>query len=148
MTISLLNKYNRILHYALIYLLAISCLIQAYEHNQQIIIEGPIDQQAKIGEQIVLKCKIKNLKGEPQWCIDDFCLGISKKDQINSTIHLTLKGRPRHRIIGDKSKGEFHLMIEPIQLQDNMFYYCMATAASETIKAVKSKKAFLTVLSK
>ena len=39
-------------------------------------------------------------------------------------------------------------MIEPIQLQDNMFYYCMATAASETIKAVKSKKAFLTVLSK
>jgi hypothetical protein len=72
MTISLLNKYNRILHYALIYL-AISCLIKAYEHNQQIIIEGPIDQQAKIGEQIVLKCKIKNLKGEPQWCIDDFC---------------------------------------------------------------------------
>ena len=147
MTISLLNKYNRILHYALIYL-AISCLIKAYEHNQQIIIEGPIDQQAKIGEQIVLKCKIKNLKGEPQWCIDDFCLGISKKDQINSTSHLTLKGRPRHRIIGDKSKGEFHLMIEPIQLQDNMFYYCMATAASETIKAVKSNKAFLTVLSK
>jgi hypothetical protein len=123
-------------------------------HDQQIIQEEPNDQQAKIGEQVILKCRIKNLRGEPQWCIDDFCLGVAKKESsisirdksVNHT--QTLKGRPRHRIIGDKSKGEFHLLIEPIQLQDNMFYYCMVTAASETIKAVKSKKVFLTVLSK
>jgi hypothetical protein len=113
--------------------------------QQQLIVEHPTDQQAKIGEQVLLKCKIRNLKGEPQWCIDDFCLGISKKE-INEN-HQVLKGRPRHRIVGDKSKGEFHLLIEPVQLQDNMYYYCMVTAASESVKAVKSKKAFLTVLS-
>lgn len=116
---------------------------------QQFIIESPNDQQAKIGDQALFKCKIKNLKGEPQWCIDDFCLGVSKNtDNSNqSNNELVLKGRPRYRIVGDKSKGEFHLLIEPVQLQDNMFFYCMATAASETIKAVKSKKVFLTVLS-
>lgn len=122
-------------------------------NDQQVIVEGPADQQAKIGEQVVLKCRIRNLKGEPQWCIDDFCLGVDKRSVSSSNVKSinqtqTLKGRPRHRIVGDKSKGEFHLLIEPIQLQDNMFYYCMVTAASETIKAVKSKKVFLTVLSK
>jgi hypothetical protein len=143
-------------------------LINYSNANQQFISESPNDQQAKIGDQAILKCKIKNLKGEPQWCIDDFCLGVSKKDansipsnnaepkdanganennnNNNSENNMHLKGRPRYRIIGDKSKGEFHLLIEPVQLQDNMFFYCMATAASETIRAVKSKKVFLTVL--
>ena len=137
---------------AVLTVLTIERLAYAYETSsmhQQMIIEGPQDQQAKLGDQIVLKCRIRNLRGEPQWCIDDFCLGVSKKDAANASLtnQLTLKGRPRHRIIGDKSRGEFHLLIEPIQLQDNMFYYCMATAASETVKAVKSKKVFLTVLS-
>ncbi|CAF0810103.1 unnamed protein product [Brachionus calyciflorus] len=115
---------------------------------EQLIQENPQDQQAIIGDRTVLKCRFKNLQGEPQWCIDDFCLGVSKNDIQNKikngTIHL--KGRPRYKILGDRLKGEFHLLIEPVQLQDNMFFYCMATAASETIKAVKSKKIFLTVL--
>jgi hypothetical protein len=152
MTVGFLNK-NKVFLFAIIAILTMKRLVVAYEtssHHQQMIIEGPQDQQAKLGGQVVFKCRIRNLKGEPQWCIDDFCLGVSKKDAANVSIanQLTLKGRPRHRIIGDKSKGEFHLVIEPIQLQDNMFYYCMATAASETVKAVKSKKVFLTVLSK
>jgi hypothetical protein len=122
--------------------------------HQQYIFEGPSDQQAKIGDRAILKCKFKNLKGEPQWCIDDFCLGTSKNKEANGanngteSAHSYLKGRTRYRIVGDKAKGEFHLLIEPIQLQDNMFFYCMATAASETVKAVKSNKVFLTVLSK
>jgi hypothetical protein len=115
--------------------------------QQQLIVEDPIDQQAKIGEKTLLKCRIKNLKGEPQWCIDDFCLGVSKTESQSSG-QLTLKGRPRYRIVGEKSRGEFDLLIEPVQLQDNMYFYCMVTAASETIKAVKSKRVFLTVLSK
>jgi hypothetical protein len=120
-------------------------------NQQQIIIEEPEDQQVNIGDQVTLKCRIENLRGEPQWCIDDFCLGVSHKDadtfsQSKGNEQLTLKGRPRHKIIGDKSKGEFHLLIEPVQLQDNMYYYCMTTAATENIKAVKSKKVFVTVL--
>ena len=124
-------------------------LISCVTSEPQSIVEGPSDQQAKIGEQVLLKCQIKNLKGEPQWCIDDFCLGVSKKDNGESSGNqLTLKGRPRHQIVGNKSNGEFNLLIDPVQLQDNMYYYCMVTAASETVKAVKSNKAFLTVLSK
>lgn len=122
-----------------------------HNHGQQVIVENPTDQQAKIGDQAVFKCRIKNLKGEPQWCIDDFCLGVNKKDALNETSLANgqhLKGRPRYRVVGDRAKGEFNLLIEPVQLQDNMFFYCMATAASETIKAVKSRKVFLTVLSK
>jgi hypothetical protein len=135
-------------------------------YEQQIIVESPIDQQARIGDQALLKCKVRNLRGEPQWCIDDFCLGVNKKDAAGAamgqnettrldvssgattTSGLHLKGRPRYRIVGDRAKGEFNLLIEPVQLQDNMYFYCMVTAASETIKAVKSKKVFLTVLSK
>jgi len=115
----------------------------------QIISQGPQSQQARIGDQVILKCKIENLAGEPQWCIDDFCLGFSRKnhhEQSPEDPQLTLKGRPRHKIIGDRSKGEYHLLIEPVQLQDNMFYYCMATAAVVNIKAVKSERVFLTVL--
>lgn len=112
----------------------------------QLIVEHPQDQQAIIGDRAILKCKFSNLHGEPQWCIDDFCLGLSKKNLYhrNNTAHL--KGRSRYKILGDRGKGEFHLLIEPVQLQDNMYFYCMATAASVTIKAVKSKKVFLTVL--
>ena len=120
-------------------------------YEQQTILEGPEDQQATIGEQVTLKCRINNLRGEPQWCIDDFCLGFLNKDlESKSTGNdlTTLKGRPRHKIVGDKHKGEFHLLIEPVQLQDNMYYYCMATAASGNVKAIKSKRVFLTVLSK
>lgn len=122
-----------------------------YSHGngqQQTIIEDPSDQQVKVGDKALLKCRVKNLRGEPQWCIDDFCLGVSKNliESGNHSAGLSLKGRPRYRIIGDRSRGEFDLLIEPVQLQDNMFFYCMVTAASETIKAVKSKKVFLTVL--
>lgn len=124
-------------------------------HHQQIIVEHPSDQQAKIGDKVEFKCRIRNLRGEPQWCIDDFCLGLAKASSQNSNKTMMndhhqpqhLKGRPRYRIVGDRSRGEFNLLVEPVQLQDNMFFYCMATAASETVKAVKSKKAFLTVLS-
>lgn len=124
-----------------------------YSHGngqQQTIIEDPSDQQVKVGDKALLKCRVKNLRGEPQWCIDDFCLGVSKnlvEPGGNQSAGLSLKGRPRYRIIGDRSRGEFDLLVEPVQLQDNMFFYCMVTAASETIKAVKSKKVFLTVLS-
>jgi hypothetical protein len=140
------------LHRIIFFLFILNNKLNANHLNdQQSIIESPIDTQAKIGDQALLKCRFKNLKGEPQWCIDDFCLGVAKKDQINQNdqyeISLALKGRPRYRIVGDKSKGEFNLLVEPVQLQDNMYFYCMATAASETIKAIKSRKVFLTVLS-
>jgi hypothetical protein len=120
---------------------------------QQRIIQGPQNLQAKIGDQVTLKCQIDNLAGEPQWCIDDFCLGLSRKTTSKSTGDepITLKGRPRHKIVGDPSKGEYHLLIEPVQLQDNMHFFCMATAAlvgTKEVKAVKSDQIFLTVLSK
>jgi hypothetical protein len=116
------------------------------EEKLQWIIEQPVDQQALIGDQVLIKCTIKNLSGEPQWCIDDFCLGLSKKVEGQETIYY-LKGRSRYKIIGDKSKGEFHLLIQPVDLQDNMYFYCMATAASQKVQAVKSNRVFLTVLS-
>ena len=108
-------------------------------NQEQAVIESPNSIVAKLGETVLFKCKFKGLKGEPQWCLDDFCLGITKD--------LTLKGRSRHRIVGNQANGEYNLQIESVQLQDNMFYYCMATAASETAKAVKSAKASLTVIS-
>lgn len=130
-------------------LFVIFCLVVQINAKQQVITEGPVSQQAKIGDSVILKCKIENLAGEPQWCIDDFCLGFSKKvSELSLNEQLTLKGRPRHKIVGDHSKGEYHLRIEPVQLQDNMYFYCMATAAVVNIKAVKSERVFLTVLSK
>ena len=125
----------------LVYLIALSSI-----NANQLIVEHPQDQQAIIGDRTVLKCKFSHLQGEPQWCIDDFCLGVSKKSSYQRNNSAYLKGRSRYKILGDRNKGEFHLLIEPVQLQDNMYFYCMATAASVTIKAVKSKRVFLTVL--
>lgn len=127
---------------------------------QQRIKQGPRNQQAKIGDQVVLKCQIEHLAGEPQWCIDDFCLGFSGAKETTRAANnsaraasgqQTLKGRPRHKIVGDPTQGEYHLLIEPVQLQDNMHFFCMATAAlvgSKEVRAVKSERVFLTVLSK
>lgn len=151
----------------LLLLSPVSPVSQARSHRaqglQQRMKQGPRNQQAKIGDQVVLKCQIENLAGEPQWCIDDFCLGFSGPKETtraptnNSTKaaseqqQQTLKGRPRHKIVGDPTKGEYHLLIEPVQLQDNMHFFCMATAAlvgSKEVRAVKSERVFLTVLSK
>ena len=151
------------------WLLLLSPVSQARTHRpqglQQRMKQGPRNQQAKIGDQVVLKCQIENLAGEPQWCIDDFCLGFSGSKETTTTTtnnstrasgqqvrqQQTLKGRPRHKIVGDPAKGEYHLLIEPVQLQDNMHFFCMATAAlvgSKEVRAVKSERVFLTVLSK
>jgi hypothetical protein len=120
--------------------LLLHCVSLSLGRNEdQQIVESPSNTYAKIGDyNVIFKCRFENLKGEPQWCLDDFCLRITKES--------TLKGRPRHRIIGNHTNGEYNLLIDNVQLQDNMVYYCMATAASETIHAVKSNKAFLTVL--
>ncbi|CAL8278770.1 unnamed protein product [Arctogadus glacialis] len=51
------------------------------------------------------------------------------------------KGYPRYDIVGDHSKGEYHLLIQRTEMQDDAFFECQAIQA-----AIRSRPARLTVL--
>ncbi|KAK7925303.1 hypothetical protein WMY93_007613 [Mugilogobius chulae] len=50
-------------------------------------------------------------------------------------------GYPRYDIVGDHSKGEYHLLIQRTDIQDDAFFECQAIQA-----AIRSRPARLTVL--
>lgn len=52
-------------------------------------------------------------------------------------------GYPRYDIVGDHSKGEYHLLIQRTDIQDDAFFECQAIQA-----AIRSRPAHLTVLGK
>ncbi|KAJ0062135.1 hypothetical protein NL108_015972 [Boleophthalmus pectinirostris] len=52
-------------------------------------------------------------------------------------------GYPRYNIVGDHGKGEFHLLIQRTDIQDDAFFECQAIQA-----AIRSRPARLTVLGK
>ncbi|KAA8579000.1 hypothetical protein FQN60_007151 [Etheostoma spectabile] len=51
------------------------------------------------------------------------------------------RGYPRYDIVGDHSKGEYHLLIQRTEIQDDAFFECQAIQA-----AIRSRPARLTVL--
>ena len=73
--------------------------------------------------------------GDIIWCKDGFCAFTRKRNFTDS----------RFSFIGDETKGEHHLNIRNVSINDNANYQCQVTA-NRNQKAIKSNLAFLTVL--
>uniref|UniRef100_A0A8P4K7S3 Ig-like domain-containing protein n=3 Tax=Dicentrarchus labrax TaxID=13489 RepID=A0A8P4K7S3_DICLA len=83
------------------------------------------------GQPVTLPCSIPGYHGMVLWLRDGMALGVNRD----------LSGYPRYDIVGDHSKGEYYLLIQRTEIQDDAFFECQAIQA-----AIRSRPARLTVL--
>lgn len=94
-------------------------------------IQQPHDLVIVAGEPVTLPCTIIGYQGMVLWVKDGLALGVNRD----------LSGYPRYDVIGDHSKGEYHLLIERTELVDDGSFECQAIQV-----AGRSRPAQLTVL--
>ncbi|RNA25670.1 nephrin-like isoform X2 [Brachionus plicatilis] len=88
------------------------------------------------GEDVTLKCTVKNQKGEVFWCRDEsFCVYTRKRNMTD----------PRLSFGGNETLGENHLVIKNASLSDDTKYQCQVLATDKE-PSIKSDWAYLTVL--
>jgi hypothetical protein len=105
---------------------------------EQIFIEKPKNTSVLNGTEAILRCQIKNQKGDITWCRDDsFCTFGRKRNFTDSRLSL----------MGNEANGEHHLVIANATINDNTQYQCQVTA-TDYVEAIKSEWAFLTVVGK
>ncbi|XP_041749628.1 kin of IRRE-like protein 3 isoform X2 [Coregonus clupeaformis] len=93
--------------------------------------QQPTDLVVVAGQPVTLPCSIPGYHGMVLWLRDGMALGVNRD----------LSGYPRYDIVGDHSKGEYHLLIQRTEMQDDAFFECQAIQA-----AIRTRPARLTVL--
>ncbi|XP_058798126.1 irregular chiasm C-roughest protein-like isoform X3 [Phymastichus coffea] len=96
----------------------------------------PSDQTAVIGSKVTLPCRVLNQKGPIQWTKDDFGLGAVRN----------LTGFDRYAMIGSDEEGDFSLLINPVELEDDGVYQCQASPTNDGQPGLRSRFARLSVL--
>uniref|UniRef100_A0A4W5NPF1 Kirre like nephrin family adhesion molecule 3 n=1 Tax=Hucho hucho TaxID=62062 RepID=A0A4W5NPF1_9TELE len=101
--------------------------------NEQLLLfsQQPTDLVVVAGQPVTLPCSIPGYHGMVLWLRDGMALGVNRD----------LSGYPRYDIVGDHSKGEYHLLIQRTEMQDDAFFECQAIQA-----AIRTRPARLTVL--
>lgn len=94
----------------------------------------PVDATARIGDTIILPCRVVNRVGVLQWTKDGFGLGLER----------SLRGFPRYQMIGSDEEGDFSLEITNVQLEDDALYNCQV-GASALDPGIQSRSSKLTV---
>ncbi|KAM9310025.1 nephrin [Pholidichthys leucotaenia] len=110
------------------------CLICGM-HAQQVFRSEPSNLTVPMGATAKLKCEVLRASGTVQWVKDGLLLGPQR----------SLPGFPRYSMIGNPERGQYHLQIKNIQLEDDTVYECQA-GQSETSDAIISTPAWITVL--
>ncbi|KAI4813788.1 hypothetical protein KUCAC02_003016, partial [Chaenocephalus aceratus] len=101
------------------------------EGSSAVFTQQPTDLVVVAGHPVTLPCTIPGYHGMVLWLRDGMALGVNRD----------ISGYPRYDIIGDHSKGEYHLLIQRTEIQDDAFFECQAIQA-----AIRSRPARLTVL--
>uniref|UniRef100_A0A8C2J9X7 Kirre like nephrin family adhesion molecule 3a n=1 Tax=Cyprinus carpio TaxID=7962 RepID=A0A8C2J9X7_CYPCA len=96
-----------------------------------VFIQQPHDLVVVAGQPVTLPCSITGYHGMVLWVKDGLALGVNRD----------MSGYPRYDVIGDHSKGEYHLLIQRTELTDDGSFECQAIQA-----ATRSRPARLTVL--
>ncbi|KAJ7996819.1 hypothetical protein DPEC_G00222480 [Dallia pectoralis] len=93
--------------------------------------QQPTDLVVVSGQPVTLHCSIPGYHGIVLWLRDGMALGVNRD----------ISGYPRYDIVGDHSKGEYHLLIQRTDMQDDASFECQAIQA-----AIRTRPARLTVL--
>ncbi|XP_036451677.1 kin of IRRE-like protein 3 [Colossoma macropomum] len=96
-----------------------------------LLVQQPHDVVVVAGQPVTLPCAITGYHGMVLWVKDGLALGVNRD----------LSGYPRYEVIGDHSKGEYHLLIQRTELADDGSFECQGIQA-----AIRSRPARLTVL--
>merc|ERR1719219_2208106 len=91
------------------------------EAAKQEFLEQPESVTVREGEEVRLDCVVHNKAGTLQWTRDDFGLGTSRD----------LAGYNRYRMVGREERGEWHLLLTNITVEDDARYQCQV-GATET----------------
>nr|XP_053633999.1 nephrin-like [Cherax quadricarinatus] len=83
----------------------------------------PSSVQVMTGEDVVLRCVVANQQGKAQWTKDGFALGFERG----------VPGYPRYQYLGDPSKGEHHLVIKGVTLEEDGEYQCQVGPTATTL---------------
>ncbi|XP_030648060.1 kin of IRRE-like protein 3 [Chanos chanos] len=112
-------------------LLYVSEDILAIGRTCAVFTQQPHDLVVVAGQPVTLPCSIPGYHGIVLWVKDGLALGVNRD----------VSGYPRYDIVGDPSKGEYHLLIQRTELADDALFECQAIQA-----AIRSRPARLTVL--
>ncbi|KAK1800742.1 hypothetical protein P4O66_005926 [Electrophorus voltai] len=96
-----------------------------------VIVQHPHDVVVVAGQPVTLPCAITGYHGMVLWVKDGLALGVNRD----------LSVYPRYDVVGDHSKGEYHLLIQRTELADDGTFECQGIQA-----AIRSRPARLTVL--
>uniref|UniRef100_A0A8C7SKY7 Kirre like nephrin family adhesion molecule 3a n=1 Tax=Oncorhynchus mykiss TaxID=8022 RepID=A0A8C7SKY7_ONCMY len=105
--------------------------VASYDRASAVFTQQPTDLVVVAGQPVTLPCSIPGYHGMVLWLRDGMALGVNRD----------LSGYPRYDIVGDHSKGEYHLLIQRTEMQDDAFFECQAIQA-----AIRTRPARLTVL--
>ncbi|XP_026871270.2 kin of IRRE-like protein 3 [Electrophorus electricus] len=109
--------------------LLLSCLLGL--GTCAVIVQHPHDVVVVAGQPVTLPCAITGYHGMVLWVKDGLALGVNRD----------LSVYPRYDVVGDHSKGEYHLLIQRTELADDGTFECQGIQA-----AIRSRPARLTVL--
>ncbi|XP_072317579.1 nephrin [Eucyclogobius newberryi] len=115
----------------------ISCQDQviARAGAQQVFRSEPRNLTVRMGATAVLRCEVLRASGTVQWVKDGLLLGPER----------SLPGFPRYSMIGNLRRGQYHLQIDNVQLDDDAIFNCQA-GRSESSEPIISNLAWLDVL--
>ncbi|XP_064078820.1 nephrin-like isoform X1 [Macrobrachium nipponense] len=82
----------------------------------------PDSVEVNEGDDVFLSCVVQNQQGKAQWTKDGFALGFERD----------VPGYPRYSYSGDSEKGEHHLVIHGITLEDDGEYQCQVGPTAKT----------------
>ncbi|XP_034730728.1 nephrin isoform X2 [Etheostoma cragini] len=110
------------------------CLIWG-THSQQAFRSEPRNLTVRMGATAVLRCEVLRASGTVQWVKDGLLLGPQR----------SLPGFPRYSMIGNPTRGQYHLQIEKAQLEDDASYECQV-GRSESSRAIISSTVWVNML--
>ncbi|XP_062870810.1 kin of IRRE-like protein 3 [Trichomycterus rosablanca] len=96
-----------------------------------VFVQQPHDMVVVAGQPVTLPCTITGYHGMVLWVKDGLALGVNRD----------MSGYPRYDVVGDHSKGEYHLLIQRVDLADDGSFECQGIQAG-----IRSRPARLTVL--
>ncbi|XP_058269543.1 nephrin isoform X2 [Hemibagrus wyckioides] len=102
--------------------------------GQQAFKTEPRNVTVRAGATALLKCEVLRASGTVQWVKDGLLLGP----------HRSLPGHPRYTMTGDENRGQYHLQIEDIRLEDDSPYECQV-GRSETSHPIVSRTVWINV---
>ncbi|XP_048117915.1 nephrin [Alosa alosa] len=116
------------------FLLLFTIILVKSIQAQQAFLTQPRNVTVQAGAKAQLNCHVLRATGLVQWVKDGLLLGPQRN----------LPGFPRYSIFGDERRGEYHLLIEDVALEDDAPYECQV-GQSESSPAIISQTVWLNV---